>query len=49
MVAAIDKSNNKFSANHYYEATVYKLRRSGITITNEFMLMYDANQSSINV
>lgn len=45
MTISIDKSDNKSSANHYYEATVYKLRRSRITGTNEFILLYDANKS----
>ena len=49
MMVATDKTKNKSAANHYYEATMHKLIKSGITITNEFILMYDANSSSINV
>ena len=49
MTVVIDKSNDQSSANNYHEATIYKLRSNGITCRNEFIFMYDANPSSINV
>ena len=48
MAFGIYKSNNESSVNHYYEATIYKLRRSGITSANDFILLYDTNLSYIN-
>ena len=49
MTVSIDKKDNKPSENHYYEATLYKLRRNGITSANKFILIYDDNKSSINL
>ena len=48
MTVAIDKTNSKSSVKNYYEATIHKLSRSGITSANEFIPTYDANSSSIN-
>ena len=48
MTVTIEITNSESSANHYNEASIHKLSRSGITSANEFILMYNANPSSIN-
>lgn len=49
MMVTIDKCDNKSTANCYDEATIYRLKKSGITGSNEYTLMYDANEPSINL
>lgn len=49
MTVAVDKSDNKSAANHYYENTTYKFRKSSITGVNELNLMNNVNYPSINL
>ena len=45
----VDKCENKLKAYHYYKTTIYMFKNSGIIRSEEYNIMYDANESSSKV
>ena len=49
MTITLDKGENKSKANHYHETKMCKLKKSSIIGSKEYNVMYDADESSINM